>query len=161
MKKLQDHISAEHALYLKGLRRKSIFVQLTRIGLLAALLCLWELVAFFQLVDPFIISSPSRICKMIGELAADGSLFYHIGTTLWETLAGFAIAVCAGTGIALLLWWSEGARRVGKRKSQLSPLCRTRKEADLNFTHLRTEYTSAFTIAAATLEPPFLPRATI
>ncbi len=112
MKKLQDHISAEHALYLKGLRRKSIFIQLTRIGLLAALLCLWELVAFFQLVDPFIISSPSRICKMIGELAADGSLFYHIGTTLWETLAGFAIAVCAGTGIALLLWWSEGARRV-------------------------------------------------
>ena len=110
--KKQTDFSAEHALYLKGLRKKSVLVQIARAGLLIALLGIWELVAGLQLVDPFIISSPSRICKMIAELAADGSLFYHIGTTLWETLAGFAIAVCAGTGVALLLWWSESVRRV-------------------------------------------------
>ena len=34
-------------------------------------------------------------------------LFYHIGVTLWETLAGFAIAVVLGFAVALLLWWSE------------------------------------------------------
>ena len=105
-------ISREHALYLRGLKRKSLFVQLARAGVLVLILGAWELIAAAGLVDPFIISSPSRIARMIGSLAADGSLFYHIGTTLWETLAGFAVAVVLGTGVALLLWWSEGARRV-------------------------------------------------
>ena len=50
--------------------------------------------------------------KTIGSLYADGSLFYHIGVTLWETLAGFAIAVVLGFAIALLLWWSETVRKV-------------------------------------------------
>lgn len=103
--------SPEHALYLKNCRRENTLVQIARAGLLVALLGIWELIAGLQLVDPFIISSPSRIARMIADLASDGSLFYHIGTTLWETLAGFAIAVTAGTCIALLLWWSERARR--------------------------------------------------
>ena len=30
------------------------------------------------------------------DLSSDGSLYYHIGVTLWETLAGFAIAVVLG-----------------------------------------------------------------
>ena len=104
--------SPEHALYLKRIKKKSAIVQIARAGLLVALLGIWELIAGLQLVDPFIISSPSRIAGVICSLAADGSLFYHIGTTLWETLAGFAVAVIAGTAIALLLWWSERARRV-------------------------------------------------
>ena len=49
---------------------------------------------------------------MIGELWENGTLFYHIGTTLWETLAGFAIAVVLGSLIALALWWSERARKI-------------------------------------------------
>lgn len=57
-------------------------------------------------------SSPSRIAATIASLYADGSLFYHIGVTLWETLAGFAIAVVLGFAVALLLWWSETLRKV-------------------------------------------------
>ncbi len=104
--------SPEHCLYLKGVRRKTVLVQALRAGVLLLILGVWELIAALQIVDPFIISSPSRIAKMIGQLASDGSLFYHVGTTLWETLLGFAIAVAAGTSIALALWWSETARRV-------------------------------------------------
>ena len=89
-----------------------MLVQALRLGILLLLLGVWELVAQLRLVDPFIISSPSRIFATIGDLAADGSLFVHIGTTLWETLAGFAIAVALGTLVALALWWSERARRV-------------------------------------------------
>jgi NitT/TauT family transport system permease protein len=47
-------------------------------------------------------------------LYRNGSLFHHVGTTLWETLAGFAIAVILGYSIALLLWWSELFRRVSE-----------------------------------------------
>ena len=112
MKRERKAASAEHKKYLKRLRRENGLVQILRFGLLLALLGVWELVSAMQWVDPFIISSPSRIARTIAELAADGSLFYHIGTTLWETLAGFAIAVVLGTAIALALWWSERARRV-------------------------------------------------
>ena len=56
--------------------------------------------------------SPPRIAKTIASLDRDGSLFYHIGVTLWETLAGFAVAVVVGFAAALLLWWSETVRKV-------------------------------------------------
>ena len=44
----------------------------------------------------------------------NGTLFYHVGTTLWETLLGFFIAVALGYSIALLLWWSEAFRRISE-----------------------------------------------
>ena len=109
---MKHNFSGEHLLYLKKERKNSVIVWIARIGLLVLLLGIWELIAALQVVDPFIISSPSRVAKMIGQLWSNGTLFYHIGTTLWETLAGFAIAVVLGTAIALALWWSERARRI-------------------------------------------------
>ena len=106
--------SKEHLLYLKGVRRKSVLVNVARISVLAVLLLFWELSASLEWVNPFITSSPSRIAKTIYSLYADGSLFYHVGTTLWETLAGFFIAVAVGYSVALLLWWSEAFRRIAE-----------------------------------------------
>ena len=104
--------SKEHLLYLKKRKRSQIIIWCARVGLLIAILGIWELIATLQLIDPFIISSPSRICKAIANLYENGSLFYHVGTTLWETLVGFFIAVFLGYSIALLLWWSEAFRRI-------------------------------------------------
>ena len=111
-KKQKPLYSREHMLYLKKRKRETALVQALRVGVLLLILGVWELVAQLRIVDPFIISSPSRICTTIADLAANGTLLYHIWTTLWETLAGFAIAVVLGTLIALLLWWSERALRV-------------------------------------------------
>ena len=106
--------SADHIAYLKGVKRKSIFINVARFVILALLLGIWELSAQLEWVNPFITSSPSRIVKCIADLYANGSLFYHIGTTLWETLVGFLIAVALGYTIALLLWWSEAFRRISE-----------------------------------------------
>ena len=108
----KKNFSAEHARFLKRRRNKLIVVWCLRLGLLALILGIWETVAATGLSDPFLTSSPSRICNTIASLYRDGTLFYHIGTTLWETLVGFAIAVVLGYGIALALWWSETLRRV-------------------------------------------------
>lgn len=104
--------SKEHARFLKRRKQHLALVWVFRIGLLGLLLGMWELVTACGWVDPFIMSSPSRIAATIASLYADGSLFYHIGVTLWETLAGFAIAVVLGFAVALLLWWSETLRKV-------------------------------------------------
>ena len=107
-------ISREHLLYLRGTRNKSIVVNVIRFAVLALFLTVWELSAQLLWVNPFITSSPSRIVKTIADLYKNGSLFLHVGTTLWETLAGFAIAVVLGYTIALLLWWSDALRRISE-----------------------------------------------
>lgn len=104
--------SREHARFLKKRRQNLAIVWALRIGLLALLLGLWELVTQLGWVDPFIVSSPSRIGKTIASLYADGTLFYHVGVTLGETLLGFVIAVVLGCIIALALWWSDTLRGV-------------------------------------------------
>ena len=112
--KNEKSFSREHLLYLRGIKKKSIWINIARIAILLGLLGIWELSAQLVWINPFITSSPSRIFKTIGELYKNGSLFYHVSTTLWETLAGFFIAVVLGYGIALLLWWSECFRRISE-----------------------------------------------
>ena len=111
MKNIQQY-SEGHVAFLKGVRRKKIIIWSVRAGLLAALIGLWELCAHFELIDPFLTSSPSRVIATIGELYAAGNLFYHIGVTLMETITGFFAAVILGYAIAVLLWMSDGARKV-------------------------------------------------
>ncbi|MBO5411509.1 MAG: ABC transporter permease [Clostridia bacterium] len=104
--------SPQHLAYLRGVRNKSILVNVARISILFVFLLLWELSARQAWVNPFITSSPSRICKAIADLHRNGTLFHHVGTTLKETLIGFAIAVGLGYSVALALWWSEALRRI-------------------------------------------------
>ena len=112
--KNEKNCSREHLLYLRDVKKKSVWINVARIAILFLLLTLWEMSAQFAWINPFITSSPSRIFKTIGELYKNGTLFYHVGTTLWETLAGFFIAVFLGYSIALLLWWSDIFRRVSE-----------------------------------------------
>ena len=113
MKKEMNY-SPQHLAYLQGVKKKTAWVNAARFAILLLLLTLWELSARFEWINPFITSSPSRMLACIGDLYKNGTLFYHVGTTLWETLAGFFLAVGLGYGIALLLWWSEAFRRISE-----------------------------------------------
>ena len=104
--------SKEHLAYLKRKKTKAVLINVARVGILLALIGLWELCAQFNVIDPFITSSPSRIIRTIADLYSGGSLFFHIGITLMETLIGFAIAAVLGYGIAVLLYMSDWARKI-------------------------------------------------
>lgn len=110
--KKEKNYSREHLAYLKKLRKNKIVVFTFRWLILALILIVWELVAHFELVNPFITSSPSRVIKTIGSLYQSGELMKHIGITLGETLAGFFIAVISGYLIAIILWSSETVRAI-------------------------------------------------
>ncbi len=99
-------MSEEHKKYLKKIKQRKILTLSLQIGILILFFALWELIATIELIDPFIISSPSRICRIIVTLYRDGSLFSHIWTTLLETIFGFLISTIMGTIIAIILWWS-------------------------------------------------------
>ena len=90
--------------YLKTLRRRKQSVILIRILLFTAFFILWETAATLDWIDSFIFSSPSRVASAFGKMAADGSLFLHIGITLAETLFSFVLVIVLGLFAAVLLW---------------------------------------------------------
>jgi NitT/TauT family transport system permease protein len=104
--------SAAHLKYLKGIKKNKIIVWTFRIGILFLLIFFWELLAKLEIIDSFIMSSPSRIVNTIKKLFESGELLKHISVTLFETVAGFFIATILGSLIALLLWWSETLRKI-------------------------------------------------
>ena len=110
--KKDNNFSNEHKAYLRKERNKKIIITVSRILILVLILGIWELCAQLKVIDPFITSSPSRVIKTIGDLYANGTLFYHIGITLAETIAGFVIAVVFGYAVAVVLWASDSVRKV-------------------------------------------------
>lgn len=45
-------------------------------------------------------------------MAADGSIFYHIGVTLFETFLSFFIVLIAGILLSILIWWNKSIASV-------------------------------------------------
>ena len=108
----EKNYSIERKLFLRKVKQESAFVLVMRLSVLAIFLVLWEVLANLNIIDPFISSSPSRIVNTTITLFKENQLTYHICITLYETIAGFLIAIILGYIIALALWWSERLRRV-------------------------------------------------
>lgn len=104
--------SKEYNKYLRNKRLKKFLILAAQIGILILIISLWEILAVTEVIDTFIMSSPSRIVKTIGELYINGNLFYHIFTTLYEAIIGFLIATIGGTILAIILWWNDTLRRI-------------------------------------------------
>lgn len=68
----------------------------------AALMVLWEL-SSGRLIDPFWVSSPSQVFEYLYDVIADGSIFGHLGITLYETFSGFFIGSIFGIGLGFAL----------------------------------------------------------
>lgn len=107
-------ISPEQSQYLQRIQKEKTAVFLTQVGLVLLFFLLWELLARWHLVDPFITSQPSRILKTVVRLYLEGQLFQHIGITCLETIIGFLLGTLLGTCCAVLLWWSKFLTRVAE-----------------------------------------------
>ncbi len=98
--------------YLKRRRRYAICIQICRVLLLVGLLALWEVAARLSLIDPFIVSSPSRVFTTLITLYRSGDLWLHLGTSCLETVVGFLLGTVLGTAVAVCLWWSTTLSRL-------------------------------------------------
>ena len=111
-KRIRRSISAEHALYLRKERRRTVFVVCVQFLILSVFFLLWEVMARNEIIDSFIFSSPSKMGASFVSLWKSGALARHVGATLTETVIGFLSATAIGLFIAITLWLSESARRV-------------------------------------------------
>lgn len=99
--------SKAHTIYLKNRRKNILKIKLFQISLLFTIGVIWEISANFGWIDPFIMSSPSKIFKMLIVLNNSGTLWYHIGITTFETVAGFILGTLIGIALAIAIWWSD------------------------------------------------------
>lgn len=100
-------ISARQKAFLDTQLRHKHFVRTARILLLLFFLVLWEISTRLSWIDGFIFSSPSRIWNTFLQMVKDGTIFEHMGATLFETVASFFLVVICGLLMAILLWSSE------------------------------------------------------
>ena len=87
-------------------------VRTIRVMILVLFLALWELCPRLDMVKDFIFSSPSRVFFCFRKMVLDGSIFSHIGITLFETIVSFLIVTIIGISAAVLLWSSRSASEI-------------------------------------------------
>ncbi|KXL53100.1 putative aliphatic sulfonates transport permease protein SsuC [Anaerotignum neopropionicum] len=113
-KKEIKSVSKEQTAFLNRLRKRKHAVHTIQWVLLVGFFLLWETAARFDWIDPFIFSQPTRMLNAGIQMGKDGSLWTHIGTTLWETVAGFVLGTLIGTLTAILLWWNRFVSNVAE-----------------------------------------------
>ncbi|NMB44360.1 MAG: ABC transporter permease [Clostridiales bacterium] len=101
-----------HKLYLLTHYKKIKRIRILQVLIIVSFIVFWEASTYFNIIDSFVFSSPSRFIRTFINMSMDGSIFYHTGITLAETFLSFAIVVVFGILIAVLLWWNDSAAKV-------------------------------------------------
>ncbi|MFE1599907.1 ABC transporter permease subunit [Methylobacterium sp. ID0610] len=79
----------------------------------------WELFCRIGYVNSQVMPAPSAVLATAWRLAADGSLFVHLGYSLLRATAGFVIGGSIGFGLGLLVGFSRLAEAVLDRTIQM------------------------------------------
>ncbi len=93
-------------------KREKKFIRGSQIILFIAIIGLWELLAQIKVIDTFLFSCPSAICKLLFSYLKSGEIFKHIYVSLIEVLLGLVIGTLAGILIATVLWYSETLSKI-------------------------------------------------
>lgn len=98
--------------YIASIHRKKRWILFFQITLLLVFLITWEFTARTHIINDFIFGSPSKLVTTCISMIKDGSLFHHVGISLYETLISFSIVILGSILIATLFWWNETISKV-------------------------------------------------
>lgn len=102
-----NSVSNEHMKFVKDNKRKARMITIVRWIILIVFFALWEVAGDLKWIDPFFISTPSRVFTSLVNIYKEGTIFTHIGVTCYETVLGFTLGMLIGISIAILLWWFD------------------------------------------------------
>lgn len=109
---IADKTTQGYINYIKKKKKERRHILTWQIGIIITFVGMWEVLAKAGLINTFLLSSPSAICKLFLTYLKDGSIFIHVAISVWETVLGFAIGTILGIAIAILLWWSPTFERI-------------------------------------------------
>lgn len=110
--KADKNYSREHLEFLKAIKNRRKVILITQVSIFVLFFVFWELAARFKLIDTFLTSHPTQMWKTFINLCSNGSLYKHIGISVFETVIGFIGGTLIGTLIAIMLWWSDFISKV-------------------------------------------------
>lgn len=112
VKRNKETLSIGYSQYLNDKKKKKRNIVLIQILSIVIFVVAWELLARMELINTFLLSSPSAITKLFIDYLQDGSIFIHILISVWETILGFVIGTILGLIVAIILWWSPTLSKV-------------------------------------------------
>jgi NitT/TauT family transport system permease protein len=79
----------------------------TQVGILVAIIAIWEIGADAGFIDAFFWSKPRAIFNTLAIFFTTGDAFTDIAFTFRSTILGFLIGTAAGSALGLSFWWSK------------------------------------------------------
>jgi NitT/TauT family transport system permease protein len=79
----------------------------TQVGILVAIIAIWEIGADAGFIDAFFWSKPRAIFNTLAIFFTTGDAFTDIAFTFRSTILGFLIGTVAGSALGLSFWWSK------------------------------------------------------
>ena len=104
---MNEQVTTAQLTYVAKQNRRRRMVTAARVFVLIIFLSIWELSARIGVLNDFIFSSPSKIMSCMVVMIQDGSMVYHTGITVLETMVSFILVIVLGIGGAILLWSSR------------------------------------------------------
>lgn len=98
--------------YYLNKRKSKIKVISCQVVLFLMIIILWEILTHFNIINPFLFSSPTKIVMLLYKYLRSFEIFEHIGISLFETLLGLFIGTFIGIVIAIILWWNKFLSKV-------------------------------------------------
>ena len=105
-------VSAAQQKYVRKIKKNHILIRIYQLLIFICFLFVWEYTAKNGIINDFIFCCPSKLFTTMLDMLQDGSLLYHIGITLYETLLGFVIVIVGSLIVATLFWWNKTLSRV-------------------------------------------------
>lgn len=109
---MTEKITSTHLEYVASQEKRRRMVVAARVSIIILLLAVWEFSARMGIINDFIFSSPSRMVSCLMGMILDGSIFYHTGITVLETIVSFLLVLVLGIGGAVLLWGSKSLAEI-------------------------------------------------
>ncbi len=101
-------MSKEQVAFIKQYKLKKRLILLGQILIVILFFISWELLSKYNIINPFIFSSPSKVFNTILGLYKDHNLFNHIWVSVYETLIAFGIGLFISLIISILLYLYNG-----------------------------------------------------
>lgn len=93
-------------------RKNKVLLIIVQITLLILLLTIWELLAYYNIINTFIFSKPSEILLLLIKYIENDELFRHLKVSVIETILGIIIGSTLGIIISIILWYFDYIQKI-------------------------------------------------
>lgn len=92
--------------------KKKTKLIISQIIVLVIFFTVWELLAYYNVINTFVFSKPSDILKLLIQYVKSNEIFKHIKVSVIETILGIIIGSFFGIFIAGILWYFETLHKI-------------------------------------------------